>query len=321
MNTAEALRSIRYDLLEYIQKNVKVDFDNALQIPVHFFHREERHIVYEILGRFRPGANRHINGFLVKADNEEVYFLYFQWSNRNQKTPFNKGFWVLSFRILSDRELMALYRRERKMLVNMTLKRIVDFHGHLCPELVIGAKACEYAQKLFSKNCKLEGGISVIAENCTSALDAIQILLGATAGNQRLKIFDFGKHNYTFLLKNEQYGFRLAFKEQKYGDKYKYEVLEEKIIKDHASLDDVVNFQDILDNRVKRLLVSPFEDLFFVEHVSPIQPATETPTLYLSCWGCGQQVLKNRVIEFESKIYCIPCFQLINTGCINHNLH
>ena len=88
------------------------------------------------------------------------------------------------------------------MLLNMTLKRVVDFHGHLCPDLVIGRKFCQYVQKLISENESLGGGLSIIAENCTSALDSIQILLGASVGNQRLQILDFGKHNYTWLTRS-----------------------------------------------------------------------------------------------------------------------
>jgi formylmethanofuran dehydrogenase subunit E len=275
--------------MEYIQKKVRVDFDNALQMPVHFTLGGKKHIVHET-----------INGFLVKADNDEVYFLYFQWCDRNQRSPFNRGFWVLSFRVLGDRELMVLYREERKMLVNnMTLKKVVDFHGHLCSELVIGCKACEYAQRLLSKNGSLEGEISVIAENCTSALDAIQVLLGVTLGNQRLKVFDFGKHNYTFSLKNGRNSLRLSLKEQRYGDENEYRTLEQKIMKDQVSLDDVVQFQQRLDSRVKRLFASFPEDLFSAEWVSPMQQTNEMPTIYLSCWWCGQQILKNRAIEFQ----------------------
>jgi formylmethanofuran dehydrogenase subunit E len=87
-----------------------------------------------------------------------------------------RGFWVLSFRILNDYELMALYRRERKMIVNMALKRIADFHGHVCPDLVLGSKFCEYIQKLLPSNKFANGIAAIISENCTSALDAIQIL-------------------------------------------------------------------------------------------------------------------------------------------------
>jgi len=320
MNVAEALRSIQYDLLEYIQKKVNVDFDNALQMPVHFTYRRKRHAIREILARFRTQSRRHINGYLARADNNEVYFLYFHFLDSKPKGPLNIGCWVLSFRVLDDRELMYLYREERKMLLNMTLKRVVDFHGHLCPELVIGCKACEYSQKLLSKDGKLDDGISVIAENSTSAIDAIQVLFGATPGNQRLRIYDFGKHNYTFSLKNGQNGFRLSLKELKYADEDEYETLEEKMIRDQACLNDLVQFQGILDNRVKRLLASCPEDLFKIENVRPMQQITEIPTIYLTCWGCGQQVLKSRTIEFQEKIYCIPCFQGIASRGPKQNL-
>jgi hypothetical protein len=43
MDRAEALRYIQHDLLEYIQKKVKVDFDNARQIPVSFTFGEYLH--------------------------------------------------------------------------------------------------------------------------------------------------------------------------------------------------------------------------------------------------------------------------------------
>jgi formylmethanofuran dehydrogenase subunit E len=321
MNGAEALRSIQYDLIEYIQKKVNVDFDNALQMPVHFTYKRKRYAIREILARFRTQSTRHINGYLARADNNEVYFLYFHFLDSKPKGALNIGRWVLSFRVLDDRELMSLYREERKMLVNMTLKRVVDFHGHLCPELVIGCKACEYAQKLLSENGKPEGRISVIAENSTSALDAIQVLLGATPGNQRLKIYDFGKHNYTFSLKNGQNGFRLSLKELNYTDEDEYETLEEKIIGDQACLNDLVEFQGILDNRVKRLFASCPENLFTIENVRSMHQITEMPTIYLSCWGCGQQVLKSKAIEFQGKIYCIPCFQGIASRGPKQNLH
>ena len=321
MKRSEALRSIQYDLLEYIQKKVRVDFDNVMKMPVCFTFGGNKYVIHEVLARFGTQAKRHVNAFLVKVDNDEVYFLYFQWCNMNQRSPFKRGFWVLSFRILSDRELMAFYREERKMLVNTTLKRVVDFHGHLCPELVIGCKACEYAQKLLSENGKLKGGILVTAENSTSALDAIQVLLGVTFGNQRLKVFDFGKHNYIFSLKNGQNGLMLSLKEQRYGDEDEYQALEEKIIKDQTSLDNMVHFQGLLDSRVKQLLSSPVEDLFVVEPVKRMQPATEMPTIYLSCWGCGQQVLRNRAVEFQGKIYCIPCFQGLDDRGLRQNLH
>ncbi|HOV86584.1 MAG TPA: hypothetical protein PLM79_09495 [Syntrophobacteraceae bacterium] len=63
MNAAEALRSIRYDWLSYIQEKVRVDFDNARQAPVHFTHRARTHLVSDVLGRFRNRDDSGLNGF------------------------------------------------------------------------------------------------------------------------------------------------------------------------------------------------------------------------------------------------------------------
>ena len=49
MNAPEALRSIRYDLLSYIQERVRVDFDNVSRLPLHFFYRMQRYKVREVL--------------------------------------------------------------------------------------------------------------------------------------------------------------------------------------------------------------------------------------------------------------------------------
>jgi len=320
MDKTEALRSIQDDLLEYIQQKVWVDFDNAMQNPVGFNFRGKKHVVHEVLGRFRTQAKHHINAFLVNADGDEVYFLYFQFCDMDKREAFLQGFWVLSFRILNDRELMLFYREDRKMLVDITLKKVINFHGHFCPDLVLGGKACEYAKKMLSENKVLTAGITIIAENCTSALDAIQILLGATVGNQRLQVMDFGKHNYTFLFNNGHNSIRLSLRRQHYGDEDEFRMLEQKIMMDQTTLEEVVDFQKLLDNRVKKLLTLSPEDLFDIERIEPIQQPTETAMIYLSCCKCGQQVLRNRTINFKDGIYCIPCFQRNNTGCMYHSL-
>ena len=52
----------------------------------------------------------------------------------------------------------------------------------------------------------------------TSALDAIQVLLGATVGNRRLAVMDFGKHNYTVFSRPVNRGWRLRRRVLRFGD-------------------------------------------------------------------------------------------------------
>ena len=319
MNAAEALRSIRHEWLSYIQEKVRVDFDSTRQAPIHFTHKARERLIHEVLGRFRIREENSLNGFLVRADDGEVYFLYFHGMQANG--GIKEGYWVLGFRVLSDRELMAFYRDDRKMLVDTTAKRVVDFHGHLCPELAIGMKACEYARKLLFKGEEPSGRISVLAENCTSALDALQILLGVTLGNQCLKVIDFGKHNYTFTAKNANEPFTLRLKGLAYGDEHEYEILEEKIVHNQISLDEVVRFQELMDRRVLRLLSSSPEDLFDLVEADRTVQTMETPAAYLSCASCGQQVLKEHAVEFQGKLFCAPCREVLRRPATGQSLH
>jgi formylmethanofuran dehydrogenase subunit E len=319
MNAAEALRAIRFDQLSYIQKKVTVDFDSLLQAPVYFCHGNERHLVREILGRFRMRPDDLPGGFLVRTAEDEIYFLYLQRTDLQRRLSDCR--WVLSFRILSDREVMAFYRDERKMLVNMTVKRVVDFHGHLCPELVIGMKACEYAQELLFPNEQPKGRVSVVAENCTSALDAFQVLLGVTVGNQCLKIFDVGKHNYIFSSRDSGRCFILRLKVQYFGDEHEYTALEEKTRGNRITLDEVVDFQKLLDGRVRKLLAANPEELFEVEKSGAVPQTPEYAPAYVPCSSCGEQMLLERAVPFEGRLYCIPCFHLLSGPEKGQSLH
>jgi len=207
------------------------------------------------------------------------------------------------------------------MLVNMTVKKVVDFHGHLCPELVIGIKACEYSLQLFFRGEQPKERISVVAENCTSALDAFQVLLGVTMGNQGLKVFDFGKHNYTFSRKNAGDGFTLRLRTHRYCNEHEYAVLEEKIFENKISLDEVVQFRKILNERVSELLSYRPEDLFDVEVGCRSVLSSERPAVYFSCSGCGQEVLMERAVVFQGKVYCRPCFQLVKSPTMGRSLN
>lgn len=320
MDRTEALRSIQYDLFEYIQKKVTVDFDNASQQPVSFNFNGKTHLVNEVLCSFRINAGNKISAFLISADDEDAYLLYFNILSECQREDLQAGFWVLNLRILNDNELMTLYREDRKMLINITLNRVVNFHGHMCPDLILGGKVCEYAKKILEKNEEYKNGLSVIAENCTSALDAIQVLLGTTIGNYRLKVVDYGKHNYVILYDKGRKGFKLSLKIPDYQNEDEYRRLAEKVDNNLATLNEVLQFQKFMDDRSRYLLSLSPEDIFDVEYTGPIDPFSEKADQYMTCCKCGQLVLKTRAVEHQQKDYCMPCFQRINTGNFYYNL-
>ena len=321
MDNMEALRSIRYDLIEYLQEKVRVDFDNKSQAPISFSLRGTTHTVKEILGRYRTREQDPVNAFLVKVRGGTAFYLYFHYCDTEQTRAVREGYWVLSFRILRDHEIMALYREDRKMIPSRTLRRIVGFHGHLCPDLVIGCKLCEYVRASLSSSEKFGPGISIIAENCTSALDAVQFLLGATLGNQRLQVMDFGKHNYVLLSNNAQTFYKFSLRQPQYADGDLYDVLGQKIMNHEVMLEEMVQFQELSDGRVKKLLALSPQELFEVEGIENYQLPVKKASVYLACEKCGHPILKCRRMDFQNKTCCIPCSRRITSGCALSSLH
>lgn len=321
MEREEALRAIGEDQLDYIQKPVAVDFDTAGGFPLSFTAGGTKYVVGEVLERFRMARSHPINAFLVRTGDDRVFLLYFHFTEFCTNRPAYHGSWVLSFRILHDDELMAFYRRQRKMIVNMALKRIADFHGHVCPDLVLGCKLCEFVQQLLPTDEPANGITAIVAENATSALDAIQVMLGVTLGNQRLKVSDLGKHNYTIIPKAVSAGFRLILNALDFGNEIVYQRLSGKMLQNKIVMDEVVQLQRLLDDRVRYLLQQPPEALFRVESIEKEAQLPEVPSIYLTCCRCREQVLATHAIARKNEIYCISCFQQISAGCRHHYLH
>jgi len=315
MNRSDALRSIHCDHLEYIQRKVRVDFDNERQEPISFRFDGRNHKINYVIGFFRTIADQPVNGYLVEAADHNIFYLYYQLDKIQRLNPIEPSFWVLCFRILNDNELMSWYREDRKMLVNMTLKRVVDFHGHICPELALGGKFCEFVQTLIDEGRLSLTGFAVISENTTSALDAIQILLGATIGNQRLLVLDYGKHNYTLLNRRQGRGWKLKLKTSCYKEDESYHELEEKIAGNQALFEDMIQFQQLMDTRVRQILELSPKEIFTIEETDVDTWPKESASIYLTCSVCGEQVLASRSIEKRGEIFCMPCFQKDSPGC------
>lgn len=321
MERTEVLRSIDLEQLDYIQQEIEVVCDDDRQLPVGFAFAGKMFPVNRILCRCKIAEDHSGFGYLVEIGDRNVFYLYNQPEDSHGNDLVDPGIWVLCFRILQDQELMRLFLEDRKMLANIALKRVVDFHGHVCPELALGSKFCEFVQHLLGENVLEDNNFSVLAENSTSALDAIQVLLGVTVGNQRLMVMDYGKHNYSVYSRNKDKGWIFRMKVMDFGDEEAFYRLEGKIINNNALLEDIVSFQKLIDERVRRIIASSPEELFVLEPTQCAQrQPQESTSLYTICSMCGQQVLAARSIERQDKILCLPCFQKEAPGCIHHGL-
>lgn len=76
--------------------------------------------------------------------------------------------------------------------------RCVEFHGHACPGLSIGYRAALYAVKLLNLTFSDDEQCVCISENDACGVDAIQVILGCSAGKGNLLFHVVGKSAYSF---------------------------------------------------------------------------------------------------------------------------
>ena len=74
----------------------------------------------------------------------------------------------------------------------------IAFHGHSCGGLAMGYVAALYARNLLNLTYSEDEEVVVITETDSCTVDAIQTILGTTAGKGNLFVNNWGKNAFTF---------------------------------------------------------------------------------------------------------------------------
>ena len=90
--------------------------------------------------------------------------------------------------------------------------KCVEFHGHECPGLAIGYKAAQLARELLKAQFSADEEIVCVSENDACGVDAIQVLLGCSAGKGILMIRLRGKQAFNFIGRESGNAIRLILK-------------------------------------------------------------------------------------------------------------
>jgi formylmethanofuran dehydrogenase subunit E len=292
----DIFRQIDADNVKPVQGFVAVDYDNTLQMPLGFRHWDQYYEVLELVGSFRESPDDPSVLYLVRT-REGVYALYLDlWETGDRHRQ--RGQWVLHFRVEDE--------GEDRMLVNMELKQVADFHGHLCPDLAIGYRACHYALAHLELELLWSPGLRVLIENVGSAVDAVQQLTGCTLGNGQLIVRDYGKHVYTFVY-GEEDGLRLVLKPEALSPDSDFLALEEKIKASRATMLETARYQVLLDERISTLLKLPDEALFSARRVAVEWPDEPTTSALIPCDDCGEPVAASHLVTIGGERLCRPC--------------
>jgi formylmethanofuran dehydrogenase subunit E len=146
-------------------------------------------------------------------------------------------------------------------------------------------------------------------ENRSCAVDAIQAINGCTFGKGNLIFEDYGKHVYTFFKRGDKKALRISLKPEALSQDDEHTVLFAKLRGGTASPEEAKEFRVLHEDKSKKILEMPEEELFSVTKVEiePPEKAVIYPTMI--CSKCEEGFMEPLGRVRNGKIVCIPCFE------------
>ena len=145
-----------------------------------------------------------------------------------------------------------------------------------------------------------------IAENKSCSVDAIQSMLGCTAGKGNLLFRDFGKQAFTFYSRDKNKALRIYFRG---GISKEMDELRQKMAQGDLSPEDKERMAALRSQAIDKLLSARDEDILEVEEVEI--PAPEKARIHpsLKCEECGEEFMEVLGRTAGGKVLCKDCFE------------
>ena len=157
-----------------------------------------------------------------------------------------------------------------------------SFHGHECPGLAIGVRACEAAIIKMGITPSPDEELVCVTENDACGVDAIQALLGCTLGKGNLIYKNIGKQAFTFYRRSDGQALRFYLKSRNEGmDRAQYQ---------------------------QYLLSAPIDELFDYHEVDGPPPQRASIFTSVKCESCGELAAETHIRLQQGKQICMDCF-------------
>ena len=183
-------------------------------------------------------------------------------------------------------------------------KKAAEFHGHVCPGLAMGYRVARYVKTHYPRSDDEE--LVCIAENKSCSVDAVQYLLGCTAGKGNLIVIDNGKQAFTFYSRNQGKALRIYFK----GDVFAgMDGLRQKMAAGNLTPAEKKEMEGMRSRIMEQILAGRDEDLLDVREAEI--PAPDKARIYpsLVCQECGERFMEIMGRTAEGKVLCKGCFE------------
>jgi formylmethanofuran dehydrogenase subunit E len=167
-------------------------------------------------------------------------------------------------------------------------KKSVEFHGHECPGLAMGVRACEAAMEKMGISFAKDEEIVCVTENDACGVDAVQIITGCTFGKGNIIYRDTGKLAFSFFNRANGDSLRMIIKAKK-------REMERR------------EYQDYLLN-------STIDEIFSFGKPSFSPPEKARLFTSVVCEICGEGSPEHKIRINDGKKICLDCFKEYSRG-------
>jgi len=189
------------------------------------------------------------------------------------------------------------------MIDRETTRRIVEFHGHMCPGLAMGIRAAEVALAEIGPH-SVDEEVVAIVETDMCGVDAIQFLTGCTFGKGNLIHRDYGKNAYTFIRRSDAKAVRISGRP---GGGLPAD-------DGGSSGDDRERFFARMQERSEAILSAPLDEMYDVRPVDAAAPPMARGFASIDCQSCGEATMETRIRLIDGRQLCPPCFDRVVAG-------
>lgn len=202
------------------------------------------------------------------------------------------------------------------MVDKALVERAKEFHGHICPFLVLGLRASEIAMNRLGLRRAGEAetvGEEILAivecNNCFA--DGVQVATGCTFGNNSLIYLDVGKNAVTLVKRGEWKGIRVYVDSEKLKDEYfnreAMELFEKVVVKRQGTSEDFKKLQKLWTEIGLSMMDIPEEKAFKIEEVEVVEIERAPIFESIKCENCGELAMKTRIRMVDGKTLCLSC--------------
>lgn len=188
------------------------------------------------------------------------------------------------------------------------LELAIQFHGHICPGLLMGVRASEFALDYLGIDRDNDEELLAVVETNSCGVDAIQSILGCTFGKGNLIFKDYGKAVYTIASRDKAKAVRIAqkFNANRTSGFSRYSELNKKA---SLTVDEKIEKENLLGQIFESIMTAPFEEIFDWREVNFDFPAPAEIRKTLQCSVCGEGVMDSRARIIDNKVCCPSCTQ------------